>query len=202
MPSFTPLDLTLVLLRRMQDFHPALVERARRELGADAARMREANRRWQASAHGRYGRGEAARYRAALGEPGTRARVRLGDLECEALRWPLPLWPELRFEVLLGPDGRAWNAWLVRAPGHPAPVLRTAADLVPWAATVDEVAAAFPPARPLEGTAPTRTRLLVAVPEDGGPVPYLVDFTWGLLQTATRRGPDRADSNAGPDTRP
>ncbi|SCE27711.1 hypothetical protein GA0115246_113631, partial [Streptomyces sp. SolWspMP-sol7th] len=39
MPSFTPLDLTLVLLRRMQDFHPALVERARRELGADAARM-------------------------------------------------------------------------------------------------------------------------------------------------------------------
>ncbi|NED78758.1 hypothetical protein G3I76_01420, partial [Streptomyces sp. SID11233] len=73
---------------------------------------------------------------------------------------------------------------------------------------VDEVAAAFPPARPLEGTAPTRTRLLVEVPESGGPVPgsgapvpYFVDFTWGLLQTATRRAPDPKDSNTGPDTR-
>ena len=50
----------------------------------------------------------------------------IGDLSCEALLWPVPLWPDLRFEVLVAPNGAAWNEWLVRAPGAPSP------SCAPW----------------------------------------------------------------------
>ncbi|EFG06712.1 Hypothetical protein SCLAV_1637 [Streptomyces clavuligerus] len=178
---FGPLDFQLVLLRRMADFHPGLVEDARRELGASAARMREANRRWQAMAHASGGRSPLGRYRAALGEPEHRERRRTGDLEYEALRWPVPLWPDLRFEVLSATrGGGVWNAWLIRAPGAPGPGLRTAADLTPWSCTVDEAARAFPPATPMQGSAPTRSQLALTLPEGGGRA--VAEFTWGLFQ--------------------
>lgn len=201
-PPFTSLDFQLVLLRRMADHHPELVEEARHRLGATAAGMREANRRWQAKLHGRHSRSAVARYRAALG-PETVIRRRIGELDCRALLWPVPLWPDLRFEVLLAPDGTVWNEWLIRAPGTPGPELRTLADLRPWSCTVDEVARAFPPARPMEGTAPTRWRLLVEVPTgldregaDGEPgagtgperTPVVAEFTWGLLQGLSSPG--------------
>lgn len=178
---FGPLDFQLVLLRRMADQRPELVEEARRALGVTAARMREANRRWQAMSRSPRGRGALARYRSVLGAPGSTTRRRIGDLECEALLWPVPLWPDLRFEVMALADGGAvWNEWLVRAPGAPGPAPRTAADLRPWSATVDEVARAFPPAHPLPGTAPTRFRLAFTDPGDGAE--RVADFTWGLLQ--------------------
>lgn len=75
---------------------------------------------------------------------------------CEAWLFPVPLWPDLRFEVLLAPNGAVWNEWLIRAPEAEGPDLKTLADLTPWSCTVDEAARAFAPARPLEGTAPTR----------------------------------------------
>ncbi|GHA87036.1 hypothetical protein [Streptomyces chryseus] len=184
---FGPLDFQLVLLRRMADHQPDLVEDARRELGVTLADMREANRRWQAMVRSPRARGSAARYRSVLGPPETSARRRIGDLECDALAWPVPLWPGLRFEVLTAPGGAVWNEWLVRAPGAPGPELRAAGDLRPWSCTVDEVARAFPPARPMEGTAPTRWRLGLTLP-DGRPC--VAEFTWGLL---TRVGfPDGA----------
>ncbi|MDN3295708.1 hypothetical protein QWM81_16955 [Streptomyces ficellus] len=176
---FGPLDFQLVLLRRMADHQPGLVEDARRELGASIADMREANRRWQAMVRAPRGRGALARYRSVLGEPASRVRRTIGDLECDALLWPVPLWPDLRFEVLAAPGGQVWNAWLVRAPGAAGPELRTVADLRPWSCTVDEVARAFPPARPLEGSAPTRWRLAFTLP---GGAPRVAEFTWGLLQ--------------------
>ncbi|MEU1280107.1 hypothetical protein [Streptomyces sp. NPDC005805] len=178
---FGPLDFQLVLLRRMADQRPELVEDARRALGVTVARMREANRRWQAMSRSPRGRGALTRYRSVLGAPESTARRRIGDLECEALLWPVPLWPDLRFEVMALADGGAvWNEWLVRAPDAPGPALKTAADLRPWSATVDEVARAFPPARPLPGTAPTRFRLALTDPADGAE--RVADFTWGLLQ--------------------
>ncbi|GAA2476796.1 hypothetical protein [Streptomyces gobitricini] len=177
---FGPLDFQLVLLRRMADHQPGLVEDARRELGVSISDMREANRRWQAMARSPRSRGTLSRYRSVLGEPAARVRRTIGDLECEALLWPVPLWPDLRFEVLAAPGGGpAWNEWLVRAPGAVGPELRTAADLRPWSCTVDEVARAFAPARPLEGSAPTRWRLAFT-PPDG--TPRVAEFTWGLLQ--------------------
>lgn len=182
--SFTPLDFQLVLLRRMADHHPGLVEDARRELGVSTGEMREANRRWQAMARSPRARGAAARYRSVLGEPVERLTRTIGDLECEALRWPVPLWPDLRFEALLAPNGAVWNDWLVRAPGAPGPALRSAEDLRPWCCTVDEVARAFAPARPMEGTAPTRWRLAFTAPgtPGGRPGRYVAEFTWGLFQ--------------------
>lgn len=180
---FGPLDFQLVLLRRMADQRPELVDDARRRLGVTVSAMREANRRWQAMCRSPRARGALSRYRSVLGAPESSAPRRIGDLECEAHLWPVPLWPGLRFEVLaVAGSGAVWNEWLVRAPGAAGPVLRTADDLVPWSCTVDEVARAFPGARPLEGTAPTRFRL--ALPGSGTPATALTaDFTWGLLQT-------------------
>ena len=199
--SFTPLDFQLVLLRRMADHNTDLVEDARRALGASAAQMREANRRWQAMRHAPRRRGAApvprsrrrssggTLIRSVLGPPESVTPRRIGDLSCEALRWPVPLWPDLRFEVLVAPSGATWNEWLVRAPGARGPALRTAADLTPWSCTVDEAARAFAPARPLEGTAPTRWGLAFAAPDGSGVRrEYVAEFTYGLLQRVTGAG--------------
>jgi hypothetical protein len=180
---FTPLDFQLVLLRRMADHNPGLVEDARHALGVSLAEMREANKRWQAMVRSPRPRPAASRYRSVLGTPESAAARRIGDLDCEAWQWPLPLWPGLRFEVLVGPNGAVWNEWLVRAPGAEGPELRTVEDLTPWSCTVDETARAFAPARPLEGTAPTRWGLAFTAPDARGVRHSVVaEFTWGLLQ--------------------
>ncbi|MFJ3302111.1 hypothetical protein ACIPSA_03110 [Streptomyces sp. NPDC086549] len=180
---FTPLDFQLVLLRRMADHNPDLVEGARRELGVSIADMREANKRWQAMVRSPRTRSAASRYRSVLGHPESETKRVIGDLECRAWQWPLPLWPDLRFEVLVSPDGAVWNEWLIRAPGAPAPTLRTVDDLTPWSCTVDEAARTFAPARPLEGTAPTRWGLAFTAPDARGVRRNVVaEFTWGLLQ--------------------
>ncbi|UQX04961.1 hypothetical protein [Streptomyces sp. RerS4] len=168
----------------MADFQPDLAEQARLRLGATLAEQREANRRWQAMVRSPRSRGALARYRSVLGPPESSGARRIGDLTCEALLWPVGLWPDLRFEVLAGPDGAVWNEWLVRAPGARGPVLESAADLRPWSATVDEVARAFAPARPMEGTAPTRWRL--AFTASG--TPLVAEFTYGLLQRVSPGG--------------
>ncbi|WP_328427963.1 hypothetical protein [Streptomyces sp. NBC_00443] len=186
---FTPLDFQLVLLRRMADHNPDLVDGARHELGASIAGMREANKRWQAMVRSPRARGAASRYRSVLGAPESVITRKVGDLECEAWLWPVPLWPDLRFEVLLAPNGAVWNEWLVRAPDSEAPPLHTLADLTPWSCTVDEAARAFAPARPLEGTAPTRWGLAFAAPDGEGVRREVVaEFTWGLLQRVAVRG--------------
>ncbi|MEU0737946.1 hypothetical protein [Streptomyces sp. NPDC006134] len=185
----TPLDFQLVLLRRMADFNAELVEEARRKLGVPAARMREANRRWQAMVRSPRARSAAAGYRAVLGEPESVAVRRVGGLECEARRWPLPLWPDLRFEVLVGGDGTVWNAWLVRAPDAPAPRLTVLEDLTPWSCTVDEATRAFAPARPLQGSAPGRWGLAFTAPDAHGVRHEVVaEFAWGLLQRTVVSG--------------
>ncbi|WP_066936413.1 hypothetical protein [Streptomyces sp. NBRC 110611] len=177
-----PVAFQLVLLRRMADHHPGAVEDALRELGVSRAEMREANRRWQARIRAP-GAGGVQPYRALLGAPEAVTARRIGDLRCEALTWPVPLWPDLRFEVLTAARGTVWNAWLVRAPGAHGPELRTTADLTPWSCTVDEVARAFAPARPMEGSAPTRWRLACTAPgPDGSPQDIVTEFTWGLYQ--------------------
>ncbi|MFH9548512.1 hypothetical protein [Streptomyces sp. NPDC017435] len=181
--SFAALDFQQVLLRRMADHNPDLVEDARHGLGVSLAQMREANKRWQAMLHSPHARGSLSRYRSVLGEPESRTPRRVGDLDCEAWLWPLPLWPDLRFEALVAPNGGVWNEWLVRAPGATPPLLTTLDDLTPWSCTVDEVARAFAPARPLEGTAPTRWGLAFTAPDGAGVRREAVaEFTWGLLQ--------------------
>ncbi|CAM5365885.1 putative protein OS=Streptomyces alboniger OX=132473 GN=CP975_10880 PE=4 SV=1 [Streptomyces alboniger] len=64
---FTPLDFQLVLLRRMANHNPDLVEDARHELGGSPiADMREANKRWQAMIRSPRTRAAASRYRSIL----------------------------------------------------------------------------------------------------------------------------------------
>lgn len=179
MAPLSALDFQLVLLRRMADFQPGLVEDAQRTLGVTRARMREANRRWNALTHTR----RRPPHAAFLGPPETTSRQRVGDLVTECRSWPLPLWPDLRFHLLLAPDGTPWHETLSRAPGSGAPALRTLADLTPWSCTLDEAAAAFPRARPLEGSAPTRWRLALTAPDTAGrPRAVTAEFTYGLLQ--------------------
>ncbi|MFE7900009.1 hypothetical protein ACFU3E_21265 [Streptomyces sp. NPDC057424] len=186
---FTPLDFQLVLLRRMADHNPELVEDARHELGVSIADMREANKRWQAMVRSPRSRAPLSRYRQVLGDPESRTGRRIGDLDCEAWLWPVPLWPSLRFEVLIAPNRAVWNEWLVRAPGSKGPALRTLDDLTPWSCTVDEAARAFAPARPLEGTAPTRWGLAFTAPDAQGVRRQAVaEFTWGLLQRVSVTG--------------
>ncbi len=197
-------EFQLVLLRRMADFRPVLVEDAVRRLGADRASMREANKRWQAMVRSpRFPRG-GARYTAVLGPAEASVPRRIGDLACTARQWELPLWPELRFEILLGPveiGAPVLNEWLVRAEGRPGPELRTAADLAPWSCVVGDVGAAFPPAVPREGSAPTRFQLDFDAPDGDGRVrPWTADFTWGLLQEvrpAVGRGPETQPGGRG-----
>ncbi|HEY9374621.1 hypothetical protein [Streptomyces sp.] len=205
---FGPRSFQLVLLRRMADHQPGLVEEALRELDATRAEMREANRVWQAWAHARpspttplpdalraapftpSGPGELHRYRQALGEPAARRAVaELGpglgpEVGAEILQWDLPLWPGLRWEVLTARPGprsapQVWGRALTRAPGAPSPVLRTAADLRPWGCTFGEVRHAFPDAVPREGDAPTRSRLDFTGPDGAA---YAAEFAWGLFQ--------------------
>ncbi|RAJ55713.1 hypothetical protein K378_05824 [Streptomyces sp. Amel2xB2] len=184
MSTFGPREFQLVLLRRMADFQQDLVLDALAELGSGRAEMREANRRWQAMLHSRRDRRSAVgRYRSVLGPPERSGRRALGDLDTEVLSWPVPLWPSLRFEVVSLPGGGAVTEWLVRAPGEPGPALRTVEDLRPWSCTIDEVARAYAPARPLEGSAPTRWRLgFVAADANGERHEVIAEFTWGLLQ--------------------
>ncbi|MFE2286178.1 hypothetical protein ACFXDJ_18655 [Streptomyces sp. NPDC059443] len=181
--AFGPAAFQLVLLRRMADFQPGLAEEARHRLGASLAQQREANKRWQATVRSPRSRGALARYRSVLGPPESTGSRTIGDLTCEALLWPVPLWPGLRFEVLAAPDGAVWNEWLVRAPGARSPVLESPEDLLPWSATVDEVARAFAPVRPMEGTAPTRWRLAFTASGRA----CVAEFTYGLLQEVSVR---------------
>ncbi|MER6984735.1 hypothetical protein ABT317_49295, partial [Streptomyces carpinensis] len=77
-PPFTPLDFQLVLLRRMADHNPDLVEDARHALGVSIADMREANKRWQAMVRSPRARSAASRYRSVLGAPESATARRIG----------------------------------------------------------------------------------------------------------------------------
>ncbi|MFI9610682.1 hypothetical protein ACIHCM_03040 [Streptomyces sp. NPDC052023] len=180
---FTPVEFQVVLLRRMADHNADLVEDARRELGVSVTRMQDANRRWQMLLRSPRVRAAQSRHRAILGAPEWTTSRRIGDLDCEAWQWPVVLWPDLRFEVLLAPGGAVWNEWLVRAPDAEPADLHTVEDLYPWSCTVDDAARAFAPARPLEGTAPSRWGLAFSAPDtEGRRHEVTVEFTWGLLQ--------------------
>jgi hypothetical protein len=90
----------------------------------------------------------------------------------------LPLWPDLRFEALVGPGDAPMTEWLVRAPGTDVPLPETLSDLTPWTYVIGDVERAFAPVRHVEGSAPTRWTTLFEV----GSERVAADFVWGLLQ--------------------
>ncbi len=191
MPPTTPIriavrEFQLVLLRRMADYQPELVERARGELGASVTELREVNAHYQRMIRSRHYRGGLSALRGFLGEPHSEQPRRLGDLVCTAVRWRLPLWPDLLYEALAGPGGVLLAQLLVRDPAAPPPKLSRLSDLAPWSCVISDVERAFAPVRHQEGSAPSRwTTLFTAPGDDGVPVAASAEFVWGLLQTVS-----------------
>ena len=165
-------EFCLVLLRRMADLRPDLVAEALPRVGADRAEAHAAHTRWRALQHSPRGPRGLALRSAVLGPPAHREERWFGDLPVQVRRWPLPLWPELRWEVVSGPGGAVLNEHLVRAPGSPVPPA-SGDDLRVWQHVLDDVVV-LPGARSVDPGVVTRWE--VHLP--GG---VRTSFVWGLL---------------------
>ncbi|WP_231334741.1 hypothetical protein [Actinomadura graeca] len=164
----------------MADYQPAMAEDAARALGASRTEMREVNARWQRIRRSRtFPRGRR-RYEAVLGPAADVERRAVGDVSCEVAWWPpLPLWPGLRFEIVMAPDGSVMQEWLVRDAGVPVPRLESAADLVPWSCVIGDLEARFGTVAHQDGDAPGRWHVTFTTPDGSS---YVAHFVWGLLQ--------------------
>jgi hypothetical protein len=195
---FGRIDFQLMLLRRMADYQPGLVEDKLRDLGFARSEARAAHRRWQEIVRSRSFPGGAGRYRIVLGRPARTIQREFGDLTCEITQWELELWPGLWFETIAVPGGAVVQDWLVRAGDCAAPDLATVADLRPWGCVVGEVERRFGAVRHAGDEAPTRWSTEFTDGDGDQAARYLARFTWGLLQTveqlpadSTRPGDDR-----------
>lgn len=160
----------------MADVRPDLVAEALPRLGADRRQAHAAHTRWQALQHSpRAPRGLALRT-AVLGPPDELEDRRVGDLDVQVRRWPVPLWPHLHWEVLTGPGGSVLHEHLVRAPGSPVPPAAADALLV-WEHTLDDVVD-LPEARSVDPGVVTRWEIELPGGRRGM-------FVWGLLQRVT-----------------
>jgi hypothetical protein len=126
-----------------------------------------------------------------LGPPEELEDRRFGDLDVQLRRWPLPLWPHLRWQVLSAPGGEVLEEHLVRAPGSPVP--RAARGrLRVWDHVLDDVVA-LPGARSVDPVVASRWE--VHLP--GG---VRSRFVWGLLQEVRTPAahPDRPAATTAP----
>jgi hypothetical protein len=180
------IDFQLMLLRRMADYQPGLVQDKLRELGFARSEARAAHQRWQEIVRSRSFPGGLARYRIVLGRPARAYQREFGDLSCEITQWELELWPGLWFETVAVPGGAVVQDWLVRAGDCAPPELATVADLRPWGCVVGEVERRFGAVRHAGDEAPTRWSTEFAAGDGPQPGRYLARFTWGLLQTVQR----------------
>ena len=168
-------EFCLVLLRRMADLRPDLVAEALPRVGADRAEAHAAHTRWQALQHSPRGPRGLALRSAVLGPPDHREERWFGDLPVQVRRWPLPLWPELHWEVVSGPGGSVLNEHLVRAPGSPVPPA-SGDDLRIWQHVLDDVVALRPRAEARAELARREGHEVLLLP--GG---VRTSFVWGLL---------------------
>jgi hypothetical protein len=172
--TFGVMEFQLMLLRRMADYQPSMV--------AEAA----AHRRWQARLRSPNFPQGSDRHRLILGDPETVFVRRFGAVTSEVAQWPMPLWPDLRFETIAVPGGPVLQEWLVRADAATRPALGTAADARPWRCVVADLDHAFAPVQHEDGDAPSRWNIVfTAAGGSGEPQRHLARFVWGLLQTVT-----------------
>jgi hypothetical protein len=169
-------EFCLVLLRRMADLRPDLVADALPRVSADRAEAHAVHTRWQALHHAPGAPRGLALRAAVLGPPEAVEHRPFGDVAVEVRRWPLPLWPDLRWEVLSGPGGAVLHEQLVHAPGSPVPPARPASLRI-WEHVLDDVLA-LPGAVGVDPAVVSRRE--VRLP-DG----RRARFVWGLLQEVT-----------------
>jgi hypothetical protein len=130
-----------MLLRRMADFQPLLVEDAYKAIGATRAQYLAAHSRWQTMLYSRRAPRGIDLLRAVLGPPATERQMRVGDVTLAVCDWRLPMWPDLRWEALVGDEGVALNSWLVRP--SPLPRLPPPARLRPWSCVIGDALHAY-----------------------------------------------------------
>jgi hypothetical protein len=177
--DFGPREFSLVLLRRMEDFEPLLVEDAATFLGADRTEMRAVHRWWQAAIRSRTLPSGTRRAGLVLGRPEHDERMPYGDLTVVVRQWALPLWSDLRWQIVAAPTGTVLQETLVRAPGVPRPDVTDVAALPPWSCTVDDIAAGHPDATHHDDGVQSRWTVIVRA-ADGHD--RRLTFAWGLLQ--------------------
>jgi hypothetical protein len=183
MRGFARREFQLMLLRRMADFQPELVARAYAKAGATRADYLAAHNRWQSLLRSPKAPAGLALYEAVLGPPDGERDEAVGDVTLTALTWPLAgLWPELRWELMVGFGGVVLNGWLVRAPGAPIPVLDR---LEPWSCVVGDVVARYPAAQQADPGTPSRWLIHL----NG----QRLIFVHGLLQAVRSEEPEESD---------
>jgi hypothetical protein len=175
MRGFARREFQLMLLRRMADFQPELVARAFAKAGATRAEYLAAHNRWVSLLRSPTAPQGLALYGAVLGPPDAeREEEAVGDLTLMRLTWPLGgLWPDLRWELMVGAGGEVLNGWLVRAPDSAVPPLDR---LDPWSCVVGDVLARYPTAQQADPGVPSRWLIDV----NG----QCLTFVHGLLQVA------------------
>ena len=140
-----------MLLRRMADYQPDLVKTAYRRLGATHADYLGAFTRWQRMLRSRSAPQGLDLLHAVLGPEDDTQEVRAGDAHATVCHWRLPgLWPDLRWQAIVGVRGVVINGALVRAPDSPVPELREPRDLTPWSCVISDTVARWPDARQVD----------------------------------------------------
>jgi hypothetical protein len=174
--GFATREFELMLLRRMADLQPLLVEDAVAAIGSTREQYMAAHNRWQSMLRSRTAPRGIDLYRAVLGPPLSEREIAVGDVTVVAYAWPMPpLWPDLAWEAVIGAGNVVLNAWLVRPPGSPVPQLPPADQLAPWSCVIGDVLQAYPDARQRNPDVPSQW--LVEVGD------VTLRFVHGLLQT-------------------
>ncbi|MDI1465911.1 hypothetical protein QEZ54_33550 [Catellatospora sp. KI3] len=185
MRGFARREFVFMLLRRMDDYQPELVEVAYTGLGAARADYLAAHHRWQQLLRSRRSPRGLDLYQAVIGPPDAERPVPFGDLTLTAYTWRLPgPWPDLRWEATTGTDGVVLHAWLVRAEPSSAPPPRAPDQVAPWSAVVDDVLGAYPGARQLDPEVASRW----VVRTGSGAGAYDLVFVHGLYQVGHPAG--------------
>jgi hypothetical protein len=173
--GFARREFQLMLLRRMADFQPDLVEAALVEMGATRAEYRAAHRRWQELLRSRRAPSGIALSRAVLGPPDTETVIEFGEVELTACTWRLPaLWPDIVWRALVGHGGVVVDGTLARAEGVAVPALPEPERLAPWSCVVSDVLSVYPTARQVDPDVPSQWLIEVG--------PWRLWFVYGLLQ--------------------
>jgi hypothetical protein len=139
--GFATREFQLMLLRRMADFQPLLVEDAYTAIGATRADYMAAHNRWQTMLHSRRAPRGLSLLKAVLGPPLSDRAVPVGDLNLTAYLWRLPMWPDLRWEALVEDGGGVLNSWLVRP--SPLTAMPPVDRLAPWSIVVNDAVTGY-----------------------------------------------------------